>query len=159
MLFNLRFGHLIFEKKESVGRPFNGVEIAVQDKQLIIKSDTIMKCYVNGKNTEGTISTSDLGELSDEYVYLNGRADNLIISGGENIDPTEAIIILKKLFKFDKIESFKKNDLHWGEISGLYIYTNQKINKNEIFEKLKEKLSSAKFQKKLFLKNLISLIR
>ncbi len=142
------------EKKESVGKPFNGVEIAVQDKQLIIKSDTIMKCYVNGKNTEGTISTSDLGELSDGYVYLNGRADNLIISGGENIDPTEAIIILKKLFKFDKIESFKKNDLHWGEISGLYIYTNQKINKNEIFEKLKEKLSSYKIPKEIIFKKL-----
>ena len=100
------FGHLIFQK-ESVGKPFNGVEIAVQDKQLIIKSDTIMKCYAM-ENTEGTISTSDLGELSDGYVYLNGRADNLIISGGENIDPTEAIIILKNYLNLTKSNRLRK---------------------------------------------------
>ena len=140
------------EKKESVGRPFNGVSIDVQDKQLIIESNTIMKCYVNGKDTKGKINTSDLGKLSDGYVYLDGRSDNLIISGGENIDPTEAIMILKKSFKFDKIESFKKNDLRWGEISGLYIYTDEEINKDKIFEKLKEKLSSYKIPKEIIFK-------
>ena len=140
------------EKKESVGKPFNGVSVTVQDKQLIIESDTVMKCYVNGKDTKGKITTSDLGKLSNGYIYLNGRSDNLIISGGENIDPSEAIIILKKLFKFEKIESFKKNDLYWGEISGLYIYTNEEINKDEIFRKLKENLSSYKIPKEIIFK-------
>ena len=141
------------EKKGSVGRPFKGVSLSVKDKRLYIESDTIMKSYINSTDSLGAIHTNDLGKLKDGYVYVYGRDDNLIISGGENIDPSEAINALKNMYNFDKIESFKKKNSHWGEVSGLYIYTDRSINLDEIIEKLKQILSPHKIPKQIVIKS------
>lgn len=37
----------------------------------------------------GTLTTGDLGRIDERGVYITGRADDLIISGGLNIDPRE----------------------------------------------------------------------
>ena len=50
------------------------------------------------------------------------------------------------------IESFRKKDSHWGEILGLYIYTNRDIDSDEIKRKLKEKLSTYKIPKLIVIK-------
>ena len=141
-----------YEKRGSVGRPFKGVNISIKDRRLCIESDTIMKCYLNNTDSLGLIHTNDLGELKDGYAYIYGRDDNLIISGGENIDPSEAIEVLNSIYDFDKIESFKKKNSHWGEISGLYIYTDIDINSDQIIKKLKETLSSHKIPKQIIIK-------
>jgi len=141
-----------YEKKGSVGKPFKGVTLSIKNKRVLIQSDTIMKCYTNSTETSGVIHSNDLGDLKDGYLYINGRFDELIISGGENIDPSEAISTLKAIYRFNKIESFRKKDSHWGEILGLYIYTNRDINSDEIKRKLKEKLSAYKIPKLIVIK-------
>ena len=48
-------------------------------------------------NSEGWIYTGDLAaQNQDDLVFIKGRADNMFISGGENISPEEIEQVLMK---------------------------------------------------------------
>ena len=139
----------------SVGTPFKGVKLGIKNNKICIESSTIMKCYLNHSENQGVIHTNDLGKIKDGYLYIDGRSDKLIVSGGENVDPSEAIKILKSKYNFDRIESFKEEDSYWGEISVIYIYTNMNITVDDILQELKSTLSNHKIPKKIFIKNTV----
>jgi len=135
-----------------VGEPFEGVDIKIKNNQIIIKSNTVMKKYFNGKNTKGQFETSDVGSFKNNYLELNGRLDNMVISGGENIDQVEIIKAISSIGDFDKIIPFKKEDAYWGEINGVYIYTNEKIEPDDIKVKLKKLISKYKIPKEIIIR-------
>ena len=76
------------------------------------------------KNPEGTqqvfdhgwYRTKDMGYLDDKgYLYICGRKDSLIISGGENIYPEEVINILLKMPEITEAAVYGVPDEKWGE--------------------------------------------
>ena len=92
-------------KIESVGRyfhPYMEMEILDPDEngigEVIVKGPMIMQGYYNMKEEteavftkDGWFKTGDLGKLdSEHYLYLAGRAKNLIVTeGGKNVFPEE----------------------------------------------------------------------
>ena len=92
-------------KIESVGRyfhPYMEMEILDPDEngigEVIVKGPMIMQGYYNMKEEteavftkDGWFKTGDLGKLdSERYLYLAGRAKNLIVTeGGKNVFPEE----------------------------------------------------------------------
>ena len=82
-----------------------------------------------------------------------GRLDGIIISGSENIDQNEIVDAISQIESFDKIIPFKKTDSYWGEISGVYIYTNAKINPDYIKSELKKIISEYKIPKEIIIKS------
>ena len=87
-------------KLGSVGRPIHGVKVRIDSKthELQIMGENIMKGYYN--NPEATaevltedcwLNTGDVGHQdSDGYLYLTGRAKNVIVTeGGKNVFPEE----------------------------------------------------------------------
>ena len=146
-----------FKEKEHnvkiVGKPFEGVKIKVINNQIFIKSNTVMKKYFNGNLTNGEFATSDKGSIENNFLTLNGRLDDIVISGGENINPSEVVEAIESIAKFDKIITFKKEDPYWGEVLGVYIYTNQKIDSDYIKSKLESIISKHKIPKEIVIKN------
>ncbi len=74
------------DKKEKLGKNEVG--------EIVIKGDTIADGYFNKENTNaekfraGKYYTSDLGYIDDKNeLHIVGRKDDIIISGGENINP------------------------------------------------------------------------
>lgn len=51
----------------------------------------------------------------DGYLYLRGRKDSLIISGGENIYPEEVIDVLLKMPEIAEAAVYGMPDPKWGE--------------------------------------------
>lgn len=96
-------------KSKTVGRTINNVFLRIYDqdsqKELLpgqigeiqTKGYHVMKCYYKTPtetqraiNEEGWLSTGDLGYLDHNgYLYITGRASEMIIRGGENISPLE----------------------------------------------------------------------
>jgi len=90
-------------KEESVGKVLPGMEMRIIDKddegrgQIVVKGPMVMQGYY--KNDEATresfrdgwLLTGDIGYLDDDdYLYLTGRAKNLIVTeGGKNVYPEE----------------------------------------------------------------------
>jgi len=58
----------------------------------------------------------DLGRLDgDGYLFLDGRRDDLIISGGVNVYPAEVEQALAEVAGVDEIAVFGVPDEHWGQ--------------------------------------------
>ncbi|MFJ2158631.1 class I adenylate-forming enzyme family protein [Streptomyces sp. NPDC087856] len=87
----------------SVGRPLPGVEIEIRDDEgkptpagqtglVFVRGDQISGEYGgrSALDADGWFPTRDRGRLdADGYLFIEGRADDTIIRGGENIAPAE----------------------------------------------------------------------
>lgn len=84
-------------KVGSVGRPLPGVEVRIEDGEVIAKGPNVMKGYLNQPDKtmdvvrDGWFYTGDLGTLDSEgYLYITGRKkDIIVLANGKNIDPEE----------------------------------------------------------------------
>ena len=127
--------------------------------EIAIKSNSVAKGYINNieetkkKFLNGLYYTGDFGFLDkDEYLYVQARRNDLIISGGENVNPLE---IENELIKHPLIleaSVFGLMDSEWGQIIAAVIVSenNTIIPLENIKLFLNNKLSSFKHPKRIF---------
>ncbi|MGI8793916.1 MAG: class I adenylate-forming enzyme family protein [Acidimicrobiales bacterium] len=61
-------------------------------------------------------TVGDLGRLDDDgYLFLDGRRDDLIISGGVNVYPAEVEAVLARSPGVDEVAVFGRPDDRWGQ--------------------------------------------
>jgi long-subunit acyl-CoA synthetase (AMP-forming) len=85
---------------DSVGRLHDGVEISIRDGEVWARTPWMMREYwENPAETaevvvDGWIRTRDLGELRDGYLYLTGRARDVVIVNGYPVyaGPVERVL-------------------------------------------------------------------
>ncbi len=75
--------------------PYPVVELAIDRPdaegvgEVLARSPTVMNGYVGiddgTVDDEGWLHTGDLGHLTDGYLFIDGRAKDIVIRGGENI--------------------------------------------------------------------------
>jgi O-succinylbenzoic acid--CoA ligase len=74
------------------GRPLPGAELQLVDGELRVRGPMLLRTYRDGtdpKDRDGWFATGDRGERDEDGRYrVLGRADDLIITGGENVWPT-----------------------------------------------------------------------
>ncbi len=118
----------------SIGRPLEDVEIQVRDKkgrevvagktgEIVVRGPRIMKGYwKNEEKTrqaftdDGWYRTGDMGCRDEEgYIYLTGRADDIIVRGGENIGPDEVESVLFGHPKIEEVGVIGVRDVEWGQ--------------------------------------------
>jgi acyl-CoA synthetase (AMP-forming)/AMP-acid ligase II len=77
----------------SVGRPVPGVEVRVVDGEIQVRGAQVSGDYVgqgSQRDDDGWLHTGDRGRVDDDgYVFVDGRGDDTIIRGGENLAPAE----------------------------------------------------------------------
>jgi long-chain acyl-CoA synthetase len=103
-------------KETSVGKKIARIEMKILDPdergigEVIVKGSVVMKGYFEMPEEtaqcftpDGYLKTGDLGRLdSENYLYLTGRAKNVIVTGGgKNVFPEE---IENEFQLFDEIE-------------------------------------------------------
>ena len=62
-----------------------------------------------------SFSVFDLGRIDDGYLYLDGRRDDLLITGGVNVYPLEVEIALGRCPGVVEVVVFGVDDDHWGQ--------------------------------------------
>jgi o-succinylbenzoate---CoA ligase len=80
-------------KPGSVGPPILTTELRIADDGVIcVRGPSVAPGLVG---EEGWLRTNDVGRLDDDgYLYVLGRADEVIVSGGENVSPEEVEDVL-----------------------------------------------------------------
>ena len=64
----------------------------------------------------GAFTVRDLGRLDDDgYLYLDGRRDDLVITGGVNVYPAEVERVLATAPGVDQVAVFGVDDERWGQ--------------------------------------------
>ncbi len=118
----------------SIGLPLEDVEIQVRDEkgrqlasgqigEIVARSQRIMKGYWKDEErtrqaftADGWYRTGDKGYKDEEgYIYLTGRADDVIVRGGENIGPSEVESVLSTHPKIEEAAVIGVKDVEWGQ--------------------------------------------
>ncbi|WP_428311538.1 class I adenylate-forming enzyme family protein [Hydrocarboniphaga sp.] len=113
----------------SVGKP-GAVEIEIRDEAgNVLGAEQAGLVFVRGPqvsgeyqslgsqlDADGWFPTKDRGYLDDEgYLFLDGRADDVIVRGGENISPGEIEDVLLRHAAVADVAVVAMPDEQWGE--------------------------------------------
>lgn len=113
----------------SVGRPLPSVELEVRDEdgnavpnampgEIFVRGDQIAGEYSSHSalTADGWYPTRDRGFLdADGFLFLDGRADDVIVRGGENISPGEVEDVLLQHPAIREAAIVGMPDPEWGE--------------------------------------------
>jgi O-succinylbenzoic acid--CoA ligase len=99
------------------GEAISDVEFEVKNGLVRIKGKTLATTYLNTSwNLDNEwFETSDLGEIVDNKLVVLGRADDVIISGGENISLSAIESSLAVAFPQLQTAAFSYSDPQWGQ--------------------------------------------
>ena len=160
----------IIFKPNSVGRAVPTNKIQITDNlgnelkpfeigEITIQSNALMTGYLDKNETDKVIKnglyyTDDIGYVDEEgYLFLEGRKDYLISSGGENINPQGIENVLLKHPLIKEVAVYPLKDELWGEVVAASIVLKTKsvnLSLDEIKIFLKGKLPDFKIPKKIF---------
>jgi o-succinylbenzoate---CoA ligase len=95
------------------GVPLHGVDLRLVDGEIQVRGAVVSPSAVGD---DGWLRTGDLGEL-DEHGRLQivGRKSDTIVSGGENVAPTEVEAVLLEHPAVADAGVFARADPEWGE--------------------------------------------
>lgn len=145
----------------SVGRPIDAVEIQIRDANgKPLPADEVGDVFVRGGQVageylgigslldeEGWFPTRDRGYM-DEYgfLYLDGRADDIIVRGGENISPGEIEEVLREHPAIVDVAVVAIPDTEWGETVGAAVVTDAQatVSEAELRDWVRERLRSSR---------------
>lgn len=68
--------------------------------RIFVGHNLVFDGYTSGHSKEfvdGLISTGDLGRFRDGLLFVEGREDDMIVSGGENVYPDEVTVVLDRM--------------------------------------------------------------
>ncbi|MBS1883495.1 MAG: o-succinylbenzoate--CoA ligase [Actinobacteria bacterium] len=79
-------------KLGSAGRPLLSSHVRIRDGEILVQGPTVApgRC-----DESGWLHTGDLGHIDDEgFLYVRDRIDDMIVTGGENVVPSEVEEVL-----------------------------------------------------------------
>ena len=159
-----RLTHQDRSKLGSVGRPMPIVELALMDKedrpvapgevgQVAARTPGMMDDYWNMPSRtaealrEGWLYSGDMGRLAEEgYLYLAGRAKDMIISGGENVYPREIEESLISHPAVREVAVIGVPDPEWGEAVKAVVATvpGQSATEEDLIDYCRDRIASYK---------------
>ena len=102
------------------GLPLDGVELRIgANDEVLVRGPMLLRCYRDGStpvDSDGWLHTGDVGNfLPDGRLNVQGRADDLIITGGENVWPEVVESVLGAHAAVGDVAVVGVPDSKWGQ--------------------------------------------
>jgi acyl-CoA synthetase (AMP-forming)/AMP-acid ligase II len=143
----------------SVGKPLPSLELEIRDPdghplpagvsgEVYVRGEQIAGEYLNKKviADDGWFATNDAGWMDEEgYLFVEGRLDDVIVRGGENISPGEIEDVLRRHPDVADVAVLGLPDDQWGErVAAVIVIKHGAPTAAELADWVKARLRSTK---------------
>jgi acyl-CoA synthetase (AMP-forming)/AMP-acid ligase II len=145
----------------TAGRPPRGTTVRLLDEQgkevdpgevgrIFVGNDMKMEGYTGGGNKEaidGLLSSGDVGHFDpDGRLFVDGRDDEMIVSGGENVFPREVEDLLADLDGVSEVAIIGVEDAKFGQRLKAFVVLEEgaSLSEEHLTGHVKENLASFK---------------
>ena len=115
------------------GEALDGVNFELTEDQRVKISGPVL---ADVENESGWFLTQDIGVILDGKLKVIGRADDVIISGGENISLSAIESELNKKFPQLLVAAFATSDSKWGQVLHVAVQAQDENLKPQISQAL-----------------------
>ncbi|MBC2174941.1 o-succinylbenzoate--CoA ligase [Listeria booriae] len=125
------------QKIGASGKPLFPAEVKIgEKKEILLKGPSITVGYLNNETAtkaafdeDGWFRTGDIGEIDEDgFLFVLERYSDLIISGGENIYPTEIEHVLLEHPDIVEAAVVARHDDRWGQVPVAYLVTTKVLS-------------------------------
>jgi O-succinylbenzoic acid--CoA ligase len=107
------------------GSPLPGLRVAIAaDGEILVEGPTV----AGG----GVLRTGDLGRLEDGRLVVVGRKSDTIVTGGENVAPTEVESVLLEHPAVAEAGVIGRSDPEWGEAVTAFVVLRGSASPDEL---------------------------
>jgi acyl-CoA synthetase (AMP-forming)/AMP-acid ligase II len=123
-------------RPSTVGRPVPGVDVAIlspegqelaagQTGELNVRAGATFEGYLGGEGrggNRGYVALGDLGRLDEEdYLHVEGRADDMVVIGGENVYPVEVEEVILGIAGVHDAAVIGVDDPEYGQVLAAFV--------------------------------------
>jgi fatty-acyl-CoA synthase len=144
----------------SVGRPLPSIEVSIRDQdgvpvgtgergEIWVRGEQVSGEYLGKQGTAeaGWFPTRDAGHMDEGgYLFVQGRLDDVIVRGGENLSPGEIESVLLEHPAVDNAAVVGIPSTEWGEAvaAAVVLVEGAEATEDELKEFVRAKLRSTK---------------
>jgi fatty-acyl-CoA synthase len=122
--------------------------------QIFVGNEMLFEGYTGDEEGEemvdGHMATGDLGHLDENgRLFVEGRADDMIVSGGENVYPEEVEEALEKHSNVSEAAVIGVDDDEWGERLKAFVVKDGEVSEDDLKSHIKENLAKYKVPREI----------
>jgi fatty-acyl-CoA synthase len=132
-----------------------------EDGRIFVGNEMLFEGYTGGGGTkdviDGLMATGDVGHLDEEgRLFVSGRDDDMIVSGGENVFPREVEDLISNMAGVQEVAVIGVDDEKFGQRLKAYVVKKgAKPSEDDIKKKVKADLAGFKSPREVvFMKEL-----
>ena len=123
-------------KRGSVGKPSRGMQVSIvgddgelleagQPGRILVRTGLEFTGYAEmGERDAGAIDLGDRGYLDEDgYLFVTGRSDDMVVTGGENVQPDDVEAVLDKHPEIVESAVVGVDDDEYGQVLAAYVVT------------------------------------
>jgi fatty-acyl-CoA synthase len=152
----------MLDRPGTVGRPVPGIDVAIfgenerrlgpnETGEIYVKSEVMFEGYTSGDPKgaiDGYMTIGDLGHLDDDgFLFVEGRADDMVVIGGENVYPVEIEDVIDNVAGVEEVAVMGVPDDEYGEVLGAFVVGS--ASEDEIVDTCERELASYKVPKRV----------
>ena len=116
--------------------------------RIFVKNSMLFEGYTGGGSkdmVDGMMATGDVGHLDEEgRLFVEGRDDDMIVSGGENVFPQEVEETLAKHPKVVEAAVVGVDDEKWGQALKAFVVKKGSVDEKALKKHVKDNLAGYK---------------
>jgi O-succinylbenzoic acid--CoA ligase len=136
-------------KPGSAGTPILPAEVRIEDGSIMVRGPNVARGELGG---DGWLRTGDLGHIdADGHLYVHGRGDEVIVTGGENVSPEEVEQVLCSHPAVADVGVTGSEDPEWQNavVAAVVLRDGASASENELREFCRTRLAGFKVPKQI----------
>ncbi|VDC32321.1 AMP-binding protein [Pseudogemmobacter humi] len=132
----------------SVGRPYPGVEILVDEGEIWVKSPYLFEGYAGGGEggacwRDGWLSVGEMGRFEGGFLYLSGRRGRMVSVADQNVFPEEIEAMIEAMPGVSRAAVLAEPDARRGHVL-FAVVRGEPAREGEILAALRARLGPMK---------------